>query len=253
MPDGELVRLRLERPHHETLEPLRDVLRLAHVIQMLDDFFGRLHTAEYDVRTAGEPFLVAGRERVAPLLRGELLGTEHLSHAVGEDFGTCSRHGTEPCLFKNVQQFVQSNVVELRDAHEFHRRESAYFHAHFLCEHLEHVGVVAERDFPVHAPLQKDLVGAFGLRFNRLLPDFVQAKYVGFGAMCRPAKTAKTARDFADVRVVHDAEGGITYAVVGVHAPAHGIGGLCDLGPRGVLQQVERLGGGNSLVLNSFL
>ena len=36
-------------------------------------------------------------------LRGELLGTEHLSHAVGEDFGTCSRHGTEPCFLEDVQ------------------------------------------------------------------------------------------------------------------------------------------------------
>ena len=65
MPDGELVRLRLERPHHETLEPLRDVLRLAHVIQVLDDFFGRLHTAEYDVRTAGEPFLPMRIEKIS--------------------------------------------------------------------------------------------------------------------------------------------------------------------------------------------
>ena len=101
-------------------------------------------------------------------------------------------------------------------------------------EHLEYVGVIAKRDFPVHAPLQKDLVGAFGLRFNRLLPDFVQAEHVGFGAVGGPAKTAKAACDFADVRVVYDAEGGITYAVVGVHALAHGVGGLGDLGPRGV-------------------
>ena len=252
MPDGELVRLRLERPHHETLEPLCDVLRLAHVIQVLDDFFGCFHAAEYDVRTAGEPLFVAGCERVAPLLCGELLGAEHLPHAVGEDFGACARHGTEPGLLEYVEQFVQSNVVELRDAHEFHRREPTNLHAHFLREHLEHVGVVVERDFSVHAPLQKDLVGAFGLRFNCLLPDFIEAEHVGFWAMCWPAKTAKAACDFADVRVVHDAECRVAHLVFGVHAPAHGIGGLRDLGPRGTFQQFERFGGGDAFPLHRF-
>lgn len=93
MPDGELVRLRLERPHHKALESAGDVLRFAHVIQMLDDFFGRFDAPENDVRAAGESLLVAGGERVAPLLCGELFGAQHLAHAVGEDFGAGARDG----------------------------------------------------------------------------------------------------------------------------------------------------------------
>ena len=53
MPDGELVRLWLECPYHEALESLRNVLRFAHVVQVLDDFFGCLDAPEYDVRAPG--------------------------------------------------------------------------------------------------------------------------------------------------------------------------------------------------------
>ena len=51
--DGELVGLRLEGPHHETLETACDILGLAHIFQVLDDFFGGLDTAKDNVRAAG--------------------------------------------------------------------------------------------------------------------------------------------------------------------------------------------------------
>ena len=93
VPNGELVRLRLERPHHKALESLGDILRGTHVFEVLDDFFGSLDAAEHDVRAAGESLLVAGGERVAPLLCGEFFGAKQLSHAVGEDFGSGARDG----------------------------------------------------------------------------------------------------------------------------------------------------------------
>ena len=46
---------------------LGDILRFAHGVQVLDDFFGRLDAAEHDVRAAGKSLLVAGGERIAPL------------------------------------------------------------------------------------------------------------------------------------------------------------------------------------------
>ena len=107
--DGELVGLRLECPHHETLEPVCDILRLAHVIQMLDDFFGGFDAAEDDIRAAGEPLLVAGGERVAPYLRGELFRAQDLAHTVGENFGTGARNGTEACRLENIEQLVKRN------------------------------------------------------------------------------------------------------------------------------------------------
>ena len=106
VPNGELVRLRLERPYHETLESLGDILRGTHVFEVLDDFFGSLHAAEHDVRAAGESLLVAGGERVAPYLRGELFRAQHLAHTVGENLGTGAWNGAESCRLENVKQLV---------------------------------------------------------------------------------------------------------------------------------------------------
>ena len=232
--DGELVGLRLERPHDKALEAVGDVLRFADVFQMLDDFFGGFDAANDDVRAAGEAFLVAGGKRVAPLLRGELPWAQNLTHAVGEDFCACSRDGTETCIFQNVEQFFERNLVEFGNADEFYWRKTADFNAQFLREHFQHVGVIAERNILVHATLQEDLVGAFGFGFERLLADFVQAQDVRLGAVSWAAKTAKAASHFANVRVVHDAECSIAHAVPGELCVAHGVGRLDDFCPRDV-------------------
>ncbi len=47
-------------------------------------------------------------------------------------------------------------------------------------------------------------------------PAIVQTQNVSFGAVGTAAKTAKAASHFANVRVVHDAERGIAYAVSGI-------------------------------------
>ena len=120
-------------------------------------------------------------------------------------------------------------------------------------EHLEHVDVVTQGNFPVHAALQEDLVGAFRLRLDGLLADFVQTKHIGFGAVRRPAKTAETAGDFAHVRVVHDAESGIAHTVSGIQALAYRVAYFRHFGPRGVLQYVERFGRSESGAVNGFL
>lgn len=173
MADGELVGLRLERPDDKALESARDVLRFAHVFQMFYDFFGGFCTANDDVRAAGEAFLVAGGKCVAPLLRGELLGAQNLTHAVRENLGACAWNGTEACILENVKQFVERYPVEFRDADKFNRRESAHLNAQFLREHLENVSVIVERNFLVDATLQKNLVGTLCLGFESLLADFV--------------------------------------------------------------------------------
>ena len=173
MAAGEFVGLRLERPDDKALESARDVLRFSHVFEMFDDFFGGFGAADDDVCAAGEAFFVAGGKRVAPLLRGELLGAQNLTHAVGENFGACARNGTETCILENVKQFVERYVVEFRNADKFNRRESAHLNAQFLREHFQYVGVIAERNFLVDATMQKNLVGAFGFGLKRLLADFV--------------------------------------------------------------------------------
>ena len=94
MADGEFVGLRLERPDDKALEAVGNVLRLADVFEMLDDFFGGFGTANDDVCAARESFLVACCKRVAPLLCREFLGTQDLTHAVGENFGAGTRHRT---------------------------------------------------------------------------------------------------------------------------------------------------------------
>lgn len=250
--DGELVGLRLECPHHETLEPVCDILRLAHVIQMLDDFFGGFDAAEDDIRAAGEPLLVAGGERVAPYLRGELFWAQYLAHAVGENFGTGARNGTETCRLENVEQLVKGDPVEDGDADEFYGRKSADFHAHFLREHFQNVGIVTERKRLVHASLQENLVGAPGLGFDRFLTDFVQIKHVGFGAVGGTAETAKAAGNLADVRVVDDAESRVAHLVPRVDAVAHRVAGLDHLGPRGVFQDVKSFRRGEACPVNRF-
>ena len=53
VPDGELVGLRLECPYHETLESVGDILRVADVFQVFNDFFCGLDAPENDVRTTG--------------------------------------------------------------------------------------------------------------------------------------------------------------------------------------------------------
>ena len=88
---------------------------------MLDDFFWGLNATEHDVRASGKSLLVAGGQGVAPLLCGKLLGAEHLSHAVTENFGTGARHGTEASVFQNVQQVAKLHIVEFGDAHKFYR------------------------------------------------------------------------------------------------------------------------------------
>ena len=173
--DGELVGLRLERPDDKALEAVGNVLRFADVFEMLDDFFGGFGTADDDVRAAGESFLVASGKRVAPLLRRELSWTQDLTHAVGENFCTGAWNGTEASVFQNVEQLIERNVVEFGNADEFYRRKTADFNAQFLREHFQHVGVIAERNILVDSALQKNLVGAFGFGFERLLADFVQA------------------------------------------------------------------------------
>ena len=231
MADGELVGLRLERPHDKALEAVGDILRFADVFQMLDDFFGGFGAADDDVCAAGEAFLVASGKRVAPLLRGELPWAQNLTHAVGEDFCTCARDGTETCIFQNVKQLIERNVVEFGNADEFYWRKTADFDAQFLREHFQYVGVIAERNILVDATLQKNLVGAFGFGFERLLADFVQAQDVRLGAVGWAAKTAKAASHFANVRIVHDAESRIAYAVPGEFGMAHGVGRLDDFCP----------------------
>ena len=233
--DRELVRLRLECPHDKTLETARDVLRLAHVFQMFNDFFCSFGTADDDVCAAGEAFLVASGKRVAPLLCREFFRAQNLTHAVGEDFGARARNGTEPRFFQNVEQVVERHIIEFRDADKFNWRKTAHLDAQFLREHLQHVRVVRERDFPVDATLQKDLVGAFGFRFECLLANFVQTQDIRFGAVGRAAKTAKAASHFAHVRVVHDAERRVADSIPGEFRMAHGIGRFDDLCPRDVL------------------
>ena len=231
MADGELVGLRLECPHDKALEAVGDVLRFADVFQMLDDFFGGFGAADDDVCAAGEAFFMASGKRVAPLLCGELSWAQNLAHAVGEDFCACTRHGTETRVLENVEQLVERNVVEFCNADKFNWRKTAHFDAQFLREHFQYVGVIAERNILVDAPLQKDLVGAFGFCFERFLADFVQTQDVRLGAVGWAAKTAKAACHFAHVRVVHDAECSIAHAVSGELCVAHGVGGLDDFCP----------------------
>jgi hypothetical protein len=57
--------------------------------------------------------------------------------------------------------------------------------------------------------------------------------------LCGAAKTAKTASHFANVRVVYDAECGITHAIPGKFGLTYSIGGLDDFGPRDVFQNFE--------------
>ena len=253
MANGELVGLRLERPDDKALESARDVLRFAHVFQMFYDFFGGFCTADDDVCATGEALFVAGGKRVAPLLCGELLGAQDLTHAVRENLGACARDGTETRFLENVKQLVERYPVEFRDADKFNWRESAHLDAQFLREHLEDIGVIAERNFLVDATLQKNLVGAFGFGLKRLLADFVQTQNVCFGVLCGTAKTAKAASHFAHVRVVHNAERRVTDAVSGAFCLAHGIGRFDDICPRRVFQDFEPFGWRESLLGDCFI
>ena len=250
--DWELVGLRLERPHDKALESLGDVLRFADVFQMLDNLFVRLDAADDDVRAAGKPFLVAGGKRVAPLLCGEFFRAQDLTHAVGEDFGACARYGTESRILQDVDQFVERDSVGFGDADQFNRRKAADLDAQFLREHLQHVCVVRKRDFPVDAALQKNLVGAFGFCFERLLADLVKTQDVCFGTLGGAAKTAKTASHFAHVRVVHDAECGVADAIPGELGVAHRIGSLDNFCPGGAFQDFEPFRWREALLVNGF-
>ena len=251
--DRELVGLRLECPHDKALETACNVLRLAHVFQMLDDFFGGFGAADDDVRAAGEPLLVTGGKSVAPLLCGELLWTQNLTHAVGEDFGACARDGTEASFLENVEQLVERYVVEFRNADKFNRRKTADLDAQFLREHFQYIGVIAERNFLVDSALQKNLVGAFGFCFERLLADFVQTQDVCFGAVGAAAKTAKTAGHFANIGVVYDAERGVAHAVPGEFRLTHSVCGFDNFGPGDVLQNFEPFGWRETLLSDCFI
>ena len=219
---------------------------------MLDDFFGGFGAAEDDICATGEPFLVARGHRVAPLLRRELFRAKHHSHAVGEDFGSCARDGTEPGIFQNLDEFVERHAVEFRDADKFNWRKAADFDAQFLRKHFQNVGVIAERNFPVDASLQKNLVGAFGFGFTRLLADLVQAQDVRFGVPRGPAKTAKAASHFANICVVHDTERRVAHAVPGELGVTYGVGSLDDFCPRDIFQDFEPFRFRQSFLVNSF-
>ena len=195
---------------------------------------------------------MAGGKCVAPLLRGELFRAQNLPHAVGENFGACARDRTKARILENIEQLVKRYPVEFGNAYKFYRRKTAHLYAQLFCEHLQHVRVVRERDFPVDAPLQKNLVGAFGLRFQRLLADLVQVQDVCFGAVGRAAKTAKAASHFAHVRIVHDAESRVAHAVPGEFRVTHRIGGLDDFHPGDVPQNFEPFRWREALLSNCF-
>ena len=89
--------------------------------------------------------------------------------------------------------------------------------------------------------------------FLRFLPDFVQAKHVGLGALGRSAKAAKTAGDFAHVGVVHDAKRRVAHLVAGINSVAYHVGGLRHFGPWGVFQQIQGLGGGEAATFDGIL
>ena len=250
--DWELVGLRLECPHDKALETVGDVLRLADVFQMFDYFFVCFDATDDDVCASGKAFLVAGGKRVAPLLCGELFRAQNLTHAVGEDFGACARYGTESRILQDVDQFVERDSVGFGDADKFNWRKTADLNVQFLREHLQHVCVVRKRDFPIDAALQKNLVGAFGFGFERLLADFVKTQDVCFGALGGAAKTAKTASHFAHVRVVHNAECGIAHAVSGELGVAHHIGGSDNICPGRVFQNFEPFRWREALLVNGF-
>ncbi len=175
-----------------------------------------------------------------------------MTHAVRENLGTCARDGTETCILENVKQLVKRYVVEFRNADKFNWRESAHLDTQFLREHLEDIGVIAERNFLVDATLQKNLVGAFDFGLKRLLADFVQTQNVRFGVLCGATKTAKAASHFADVRVVHDAKCGVAHAVPGEFCLAHGVGRFDNFCPRHVFQDFEPFGWRESLLGDSF-
>ena len=106
-------------------------------------------------------------------------------------------------------------------------------------EHLEDIGVIAERNFLVDSALQKNLVGAFGFCFERLLADLVQTQDVCFGAVGAAAKTAKTAGHFANIGVVYDAERGVAHAVPGEFRLTYSVCGFDNFCPGDIFQDIK--------------
>ncbi len=187
--------------------------------------------------------ITASHSSAEHLLRGELS-----AHAVDEDLGAAARHRVET---RGAQARAAPRTAARRETRQMctiSGGESACSHrsGNVAFSRRNSVLVVLDAQLRVVPALQQDLLAAERVRLADLALDLLDRQHVAFFVVRRPVERAERAERVAHVRVVDVAVDDVGHDPVRVLAPPDQVGQRAERRQPLVLEQHERVRGGDA-------